>query len=32
MDNIGREKFWNVLLNLHDNTPASVDTLMKAYP
>ena len=32
MDNIGREKFWNVLLNLHDNTPACVDTLMKAYP
>lgn len=32
MDNGGREKFWNVLRNLHDNSVASVSMLMDASP
>ena len=32
MDNNGREKFWNVLKNLHDNSETSVNMLMDASP
>lgn len=32
MDNNGREKFWNVLKNLHDNSEISVNMLMAASP
>ena len=32
MDNEGREKFWNVLKNLHSNSAADVSVLMDASP
>ena len=32
MDNVDREKFWNVLKDLHDNSEASVKALMDASP
>lgn len=32
MDNNGRERFWNVLKNIHDNSNESVNMLMNASP
>lgn len=32
MDGKGREKFWNLLCNTHDNSPKSVEALINAAP